>query len=342
MKRIYTLPAALLLFLLTFIACTKTESDFSQPEKIFVSAGSTTVTAGSGVVFSAYSSSGANITADAIFFVNGSAITGSSYSFASAGSYVVYAKKGGLTSANITITVVNSLTGYKHNVLVEEYSGTWCGNCPRLLYGVDLLKLQTQNAFVIGIHLFSSDPFISAAGNSLASYRGVGSVPTGHINRNINWTGPQYENVNQVINEIKPSASAGLAISSTITGANISVQIKYAFNDPPASSTKLTVYLVEDGLKHTQRNYSANLYGGQANIPNFNYDGVLRSVISTLQGDDAPNTQTVNEKNYSLALPANISVTANAKIVAFLTDAGGNVLNVQKAALGAVKDFEKL
>jgi hypothetical protein len=342
MKYNSTVPAALLFVLLFLISCTKTESDFSEPETISLTSSSTSVAVGSVVNFSAFNSSGANITANTVIYINGTAITGNSYTFTQPGSYVVYAKKGGLATPNITITVINSLAGYIHNVLVEEYSGTWCGNCPRLLYGVDLLKQQTEKAFVVSIHLFGGDPFITTDGNSLAAYRGVGSVPTGHINRNVNWTGPQYEHVNQVINEIKAGSAVGLAINSTITGSAISVQVKYAFKEPPASATKLTVYLVEDGLKYTQRNYSANLYGGQSSIPNFNYDGVLRKVISSVQGDNAVNAAAVNEMNYSFTLPSNVSVTANAKIVAFISDAGGNVLNTQKATLGTEKDFERL
>lgn len=344
MKRIQILPAALLLFLLAFISCTKTESDFSPPEIISLTASSTNVAVGSTITFSVLNSTGTNITTSAVLYVNGTAITGSSYSFTQPGNYVVYAKNGGLTTANITITVntVNSLTGYKHNVLIEEYSGTWCGNCPRLLYGVDLLKQQTPNAFVVSIHLLGNDPFISASGNNLASFRGVASVPTGHINRNLNWNGPQYENVNQVIREIKSASNTGLAISSTLSGSNISVRVRYAFTETPSTPSKLTVYLVEDGLKHTQQNYSSNLYNGLSSIPNFNYDGVLRSVISSVEGDDTANTQAINEKSYNFSLPSNVSVTANTRIIAFLTAANGNVLNVQKATLGTTKDFEKL
>lgn len=354
MKKALSL-STLLSVLFVLNSCTKTESDFTiaapppapVPETIRLEASAVSVTVGATVEFTVLSSiNNANVTSLAKIFVNGTEINGKSYNFSVAGNYAVYANKGPLTSNIVTIIVSATPPPpgnyYVHNVLVEEYSGTWCGNCPRLLYGVDLLHQQTQKAFVVGIHLFGNDPFISNDGNSLASMRGVSGVPTGHINRTINWVGPQYENVSQVINEIKPSATLGLAINSTLAANNLTVSVKVAYKEPVSGNTKLTVYLVEDNLTYTQRNYSSNLYGGLANIPNFNYNGVLRSVISALAGDNIPNSGNSNEKTYNFPFPASINNPANAVIIAFVTDATGNVLNVQKARVGSLKDFEKL
>ena len=331
--------------LLFLQSCTKTESDFTPPvnETISIQATSSTVAMGTTVSFSIFSSiNNNNVTSAATIFINASAITGSTYTFNQTGTFAVYAKKGPLTTDILTISVVPTLSGYVSNVLVEEYSGTWCGNCPRLLYGVDLLHQQTTKAIVVGIHLFNNDPFINTQGNNLAALRGVSGVPTGHINRNTNWNGPQYENVQQVINEIKVTSNTGISINSGISANNLTVTVKVAHKEPLTSSAKLTVYLIEDSLKYTQRNYSSNIYGGQANIPNFNYNGVLRTVVSALEGDAIANTGINNEKNYSLSLPVNINNTANTRVVAFVTDAAGNVLNVQQAKLGTLKDFERL
>ncbi len=225
-----------------------------------------------------------------------------------------------------------------HRALVEEYSGTWCGNCPRILYGVDLLKAQTQQAIVVAIHLFNGDPFISSNGNNLANNRGVGSVPAGYINRTISWVGPQYQNVRQVIDQIKPSTETGIAINTSFTTSTINIGVKLDFDGQTASGTKLTVYLVEDRLFATQSNYSSNLYGGKSSIPNFRYDGVLRAVISSLDGDEVTNY----EKNYTIEVPKNISTLGNVSVVAFVTGANGAVLNAQQVKLGENREFEKL
>lgn len=349
MKRInYLLLLCASLLLLN--ACTKTESQFDDAngnvkETITLQPSTLNSTVGTSISFIIISSkNNANVTADATVFVNGSSITGSSYTFTQPGTYAVYAKKGDLTSAVVTISVVSFSTGsFVHNVLVEEYSGTWCGNCPRLLYGVDLLKQQTNKVIFVGTHLYGNDPFITSQGNSLAQSQGVGGVPNGKINRTTNWNGPQYENVNQVINEIQPFATAGLAINSTATSNTLNINVKFRYKEALGANAKLTVYITEDKRYFTQSNYSSNLYGGLSSIPNFEYHSVLRSVISSITGDDVASSGTANEKNYSIAVPAAVSNMANAKIVAFITNTStGKVVNAQEAKVGENKQFENL
>ncbi len=328
-------------------SCTKTESDFTEvpPETITVNASTLNVTTGTAVSFLVLSSiNSSNVTAESKIYVNGNLIAGTSFTFAAAGNFAVYATKGLLTSNVITVNVstITGGAGYRHRVLVEEYSGNWCGNCPRILYGVDLLQQQTNKATVVSTHLFGGDPFISTDGNNLAAQQGVSGVPQGFINRTIGWTGPQYENVAQVINAIQASATAGIAINSSITNNNLSVTVAAGYTQPLNGAAKITVYLVEDKLFSTQRNYSANLYGGQASIPNFEYNGVLRKVVSSLSGDAIGSSGSLNEKTYSLTVPLNVTNISNAKIVAFITNSNGMVVNVQEAKVGQQKMFEIL
>ncbi len=346
MKYLLNLPIFIAGFFL-LQSCTKTESDFTEtrPETITINGSTLNITVGVAVSFLVTSSeNNNNVTSDSKIYVNGNLITGSSFTFASAGTFAVYATKRTLTSNVITIKVaaVTSNTGYKHNVLVEEYSGTWCGNCPRILYGVELLEKQTDKAIVVSTHLFGNDPFITTDGNNLAAQQGVSSVPNGYINRTISWTGPQYENVPQVINTIQASVPAGIAIRSSINNNNLSVIVNVGYTQTLTGGAKLTVYLVEDKLFNKQSNYSANLYGGQSSISNFEYNGIIRKVISSLSGDAIGASGSNNEKNYFLAVPANIANIANTRIVAFITNAAGTVVNVQTVKVGEEKMFEVL
>ncbi len=346
MKR-YLSIIALIYAALMLGSCTKTESDFSTPtpESITINASTLNAAVGSAVSFTVTSSNNnADVTSQSQLYVNGTLISGTSYTFTAAGTYAAYAEKGTKNSNIITITVsqVSSGAAFVNKVLVEEYSGTWCGNCPRILYGVDLLQQQTDKAIVVSTHLFNGDPYITSQGNTLAASQGVASVPTGKINRTSSWTGPQYQNVNEVINQIQASAAVGLAISSVVSGNNLTASIKVGYTQASTGNAKLTVYLVEDKLFFTQSNYSSNLYGGLSSIPNFEYNGVMRAVVSSVTGDDIANSGASNEKIYSLSLPNNIANIGNAKLVAFVTNAAGTVLNVQQAKLGTTKDFERL
>ncbi len=347
MKKIKLILSAIVaMFFLT--SCTKTESDFTAPtlETITIVANQTILQVGTTVTFSVLSSvNNANVSDASKIYVNGVAITSDTFNFTAVGTFAVYATKGTLTT-NVLSIQVNPVpvvfTGFVNNILVEEYSGTWCGNCPRLLYGVDLLHQQTNKAIVVGIHLFNSDPFITIQGNNLASNLGVSGVPTGNINRTTSWTGPQYQNVPQVLNEIQTKVSTGIGINSSNTSGNIAANIKLSYKQAISTDTKLTVYIVEDSLYFTQRNYSSDIYGGQSSIPNFKYNGVLRSVVSDLGGDAVANNGTLVTKSYNFTLPANVSNVNNVRLVAFVTDGTGKVLNVQTAKLDAVKDFENL
>lgn len=328
------------------VGCTKTESDFTEINELVITltASQTNLITGNSATFNVTSNLGDNLNTASVFFINGVAISGNTYTFATSGTYLIKANYQSIFSNVVEVVVVNPTTTRKfvNRVLVEEYSGTWCGNCPRILYGTQLLKQQTDKEVSVQIHLFGDDPFITNQGNQLATNLGVGGVPTGKINRTVNWTGPQYQNVNQVISEIKSSSDAGIAINSTITNSAVTATVKMGF-ESTNTSVKLVVYLVEDNLFHTQRNYSSDLYGGLSAIPNFEYDGVLRAIISSLDGDEIMVNGLTVDKNYTFNLPSNISSSNNIKLVAFLVNMNTNaVINVREASVGLNQSLELL
>ena len=218
MKKKLILSCSLILLL---IGCTKNESDQNVEDVITgitLSVSQANLVVGQSVTLNVTSNLGDNLNSTSVFLVNDVAIPGNTYTFTSAGTYNVKASYQSFVSNTIQIVVVNqaTTTRFVSRVLVEEYSGTWCGNCPRILYGTQLLKEQTDKEVSVQIHLFGNDPFITSQGNDLAASQGVTGVPTGKINRTINWTGPQYQNVNQVIAEIDADSNAGLAINSSL------------------------------------------------------------------------------------------------------------------------------
>lgn len=334
------------LILLVFVSCTKTEGDseLTTPLAITLTANQTNLVTGNTVTFNVTSSLGDNLTTVSAFLVDGVAISGNSYTFTTSGTYLVKASYQSTLSNVLQIVVTNPppIPQFVNRVLVEEYSGTWCGNCPKILYGTQLLKEQTDKEVSVQIHLFNNDPFITSQGNQIATNQGVSGVPTGKINRTINWNGPQYQNVNQVIGEIKPSSNAGVAINASLTNNTINATIKLGFSDTTIAA-KLVVYLVEDNLFHTQANYSSNLYGGLSSIPNFEYDGVLRAVISSINGDAITVNGLTVDKNYTFTVPSNVSSSSNIKLVAFLIDSNSNsVINVREATIGVNQSLEML
>jgi len=50
---------------------------------------------------------------------------------------------------------------FQKRVLIEDFTGTWCGYCPRVSYGIDRVMEQTTKAVPVAIHQQSSgsDPY---------------------------------------------------------------------------------------------------------------------------------------------------------------------------------------
>ncbi|MFY7900915.1 MAG: Omp28-related outer membrane protein, partial [Chitinophagaceae bacterium] len=277
-------------------------------------------------------------------------ISGNQHVFTTEGTFAVYALKNAISTTVLVVTVskpstnmppVSNSDKFVHHVLVEEFSGTWCGNCPQILYGVDLLKLANNKVIFVGVHLFGDDPFITTDGNALANARQVSGVPTGHINRGLNWVTPQYNNLTQVTNSIQNSSDIGIAIQSSLVNTSIQAIVKVRTNQQTLSNAKLHCFLVEDNLKHTQRNYFPNLYGGAGSISNFTYNDVFRKSLTGTQGTVISLQQNEFSANLSTNIASNFN-TSNLKLVAFVTDNSGKVLNAFVATVGQNKNFERL
>lgn len=345
MKTNRIVKSVMLLLVIVVTACSDAVVVDQNSSNITLFVSQNQAVVGETVTFSAFSNSSTNVTLQSVFYVNDTELPSNTYTFSAEGNYTIKAVYQNATSNTIMVSVVNPQTTanqFVNRVLVEEYSGTWCGNCPLILYGSELLKQQTDKEVSVQIHLFGNDPFITSHGNSLADEQNINGVPMGRINRTLTWSAPQYLNVSQVINEIKSSSAVGIAINSNVTSDVVSMSVDLGFGNT-ALQTKLVVYVVEDNLFHSQANYSSNLYGGSSVIQNFEYDGVLRSIVTPTTGESITVLGEITTKNYLFNMPSNVSNPNNVKLVAFLVDTTNNsVLNVRQAALGETQTLEIL
>jgi len=82
------------------------------------------------------------------------------------------------------------ITGkFTKNVLIEDYTGTWCQFCPRVIYGIQKVEAENLKAFPVAIHRGSngSDPYHFAAATDLENSIGLTGYPTAMLNRKTNW-----------------------------------------------------------------------------------------------------------------------------------------------------------
>jgi len=75
------------------------------------------------------------------------------------------------------------LHAQQNNVLVELFTGTWCGFCPCCDAAADQVLTAHPNTLVLAYHEGSSDPFYNFNGNNIIGLFGITGYPTGIMGR---------------------------------------------------------------------------------------------------------------------------------------------------------------
>lgn len=302
----------------------------------------TTISAGESVTFVAKANNVSNVSTQAKFYVNGTLQTGNIIQMNTAGTFDVYSTY--VNSSNTTLTSntiqikVLAPVNFTKRVLIEDFTGTWCGWCPRVSFGIEQVKAETSNAEVVAIHQ-GNDPYnISTGTYSVSGY------PTANLNRTTTWTYPEPSNVGQAVAlTTGANPKLGVAITSTLTNGTISADVKVKFGFD-FSNVKLVVYVVENGLIYNQTNYTT-YYGGGSTIANFEHNHVLRKVVTNISGDAITGNTNYNDqysKTFTIPVPSSVANTANLDIVAFVIDETGRAINVRTGAVGTTQTFEQL
>lgn len=237
------------------------------------------------------------------------------------------------------------VSGYfKKRVLIEDYTGTWCGNCTRVSYAIDQVNTFTEKAVVVAIHN-GNDPYhfdgIAPLKNLILPNSPL-ALPVSRLNRMNVWTFPETSNIQDAIDLTGNNSGMGIAMNSTVADGNIAldVNLKFAL---PYSDLKLVVYLLEDGLIYFQRNYTT-YYNNVNPIPNYNHNHVLRASITNILGDPIlvnPTPGTILTKNFSIPIPSNIANPANISFVAFLVGEDNKAINARASHANESQQFEE-
>ena len=241
------------------------------------------------------------------------------------------------------IPVVGKFT---KNVLIEDYTGTWCQYCPRVIYGIQKVEEENLKAYPVAIHRGNPpgspstvDPFNFPA-TTLENTVGVSGHPTAMLNRKQVWN--NETSTNEVKKQIKVNADLGLALNSTVSGGNINLDVNIKF-DANLANLKLVVYVLEDGLIYNQIN-STSYFGGVSPIVNMEHNHVLRACLTdlvngaALTGTDDGATIT---KNFSVPVPSNVSDVSKMSFVAFVIDSTGKAINVRGVLPNVSQTFEE-
>ncbi|MBU2927542.1 Omp28-related outer membrane protein [Winogradskyella psychrotolerans] len=358
MKTNYLFKSLFFALTLIFTSCSSDSSDDSggggeQATSITVTRQSSSdVYVGDAIFFNVITDTGAVVSNSASLSVNSVGISGINYTPQTAGVLSVVATYNGLTSEPLEVTVLELPTKFKRNVLIEDYTGTWCGWCPRVSYGIEQVDATTDQSVTVAIHRVTTDqssgyydPYTYEA-SALENMIGLSGYPTAMLNRTTTWTYPEPSNVSQIVDLADTDADVGLALTPTLDGTTISIDVKIKFGSLSVSNPKLVVYILEDDLFHDQTNYTS-YYGGGATLSNFEHDNVLRASITDLLGSSIPSAEVFAENEYSQTItadvPSNVTNTSKMRVVAFVTNGGNNgVYNARSASFGDTQTIEEL
>jgi len=333
-------------------SCSRDYEILESSDSVILTADSSVKRTGQTIIFTVRDNNGVEHTNDAVFFVDGAAIEGNTLTSQEVKTFNVTAKYYDLSSESLEVTFGDgSELNFRKRVLIEDYTGTWCGYCPRVAHAINLVHGQSEDAVTVAIHRPSSnvasivyDPYNYDA-SELEALLNIPSYPKGFLNRRTVWSSPEPNNIAQAIGLTQgANPKLGLALKPVVNGSNFTLEVSAKFG-LDFSNLKLVVYVLENGLIYEQHNYTA-YFDGVDVIPDYEHNHVLRACLTPILGEPVANEQTTlystYTKTFTAALPANIANAANIEFVAFLVDQDGKAVNVRKAAPGDVQEFEEL
>ena len=259
--------------------------------------------------------------------------------------------------SNINREFSDTPTSFTKKVLLEEFTGSWCGYCPS---GAEILQNLMNSYSVIGVALHSSDDMSIAHTSVLESFYPSSGYPSGMVDR-INFDGIVGLNRGYwsyiTDQQLQKSAICGLAINSEISGDSVNIQIRSAFDTTMTMENyNLNVYIIEDdvqgeGYGYDQRNYynddaESSFYQLGDPIINYKHNQTLRKVLTNTYGipftsSSSPGTEFIDNFKEDIT---NFNKN-KLSVVAFITYNGAaatnhEVLNAQKCDIDGFRDWD--
>jgi thiol-disulfide isomerase/thioredoxin len=285
--------------------------------------------------------SGANVTTSAVVTVDGQVAPNGVSLLTGVGVKSATATLGTDTSNTVLVNVI--APRFTTKMLIEDYTGTWCGWCPRMSKSIQDLHAGQDGDRIIAVAIHNNDAMTFALEGQMRNRFGVTGFPTGILNRDARWSASSNDAMNlsqprALLNIVKP---VGLAINSSLSGSTVNATVKVGF-DFDQTGTKLVAVLLENGKVASQTNYTGN-YGGGSTLTGFVHNEILRANFTDIFGDVIPDASSIGGGEYtttlSVGVPAGVN-NANMEIVAFVIDSSNKVINVQRAPVGTNQPFD--
>lgn len=305
------------------------------------------------VTFGFFDELGNDLSEETAFFVNGNAIIGNTFSTTDEGSYEVTAVFEDETFDN---GMAFEVFIPRKKVVFEDYTGAWCGWCPRVVTAIQ--ELHDTSPYVIGLAIHNNDVMAIPQESQLREIFNVGNAfPSARMDRTIAVPSPEdsQASIDFVLEHAGLEAQTSIAIHTELNGTQLSVQTKIISENGLPSSYKQVVYIYQDGLIFPQVNYYVNTEGspwyGLGNpIPDFVHNEVWEASLTNIFGDPIASTAAFEEYtvNYN---PINLSAYGHTEspnsfnperfgVIVMLVDETNKAVNAQYVKAGQSVDFQ--
>jgi len=299
------------------------------------------------IPFKVINEAGDDVTDITTFYVDNLEVEGTIFFSETIGEFEVY---GVYTEEGVEITTNTESFRViipKRKVVIEDYTGTWCGFCPRVVAAVETVHEVTDDIAIVAIHETANsnpDPMHFPQVLDLKNEFGVSGLPAARINRTVNWSVP-YD-TSDVTSMAGQDTDFAIAIISELTDNELVVEVNVVYENGSVPGDKLVVYLVEDGIIHDQTNYfnsdETSPYYQMGNpIPDFTHNDVLRQSLTQTLGDDISGTPALETytRTFSTTLDPEY-VNDNLSLVVMVVSEDNTARNAQFAEVNEDKSYE--
>lgn len=262
--------------------------------------------------------------------------------------------------------------GFEKNVVVEEITGTWCGNCVAGIVGFrEMMEKYPDNFIGIAVHGPSEDMDPMTYDYYVQEmHKFIGDAyPKMYVDRKIigtpNSGSLEYEYNNEI--EVNPLCNIELNAvfdDEEMQSFNVEAKTSMAFSSN-FNPIRLTFVLLENKVQGNSIRYSqANYYskdngtglemGGFENMPdpvpysNIQYQHVARHIYGNFYGNqetlpDVVELGEVYEYKFQSDIPENVLKSKNLEVVALALDTiSGEIVNAAKVAVELPTAIDKI
>lgn len=246
---------------------------------------------------------------------------------------------------SVTFPDINPATVYR-KMLVEEFTGHRCTNCPQGHQILENLHQQYGDTLVtVGIHygalakpsgsLFSYD-FRTEAGDEIGDAYVIDAIPAAIMNRNDKtggWMRDQWANVIRDIDRSQVPAAVQLINEYNPDNMTLKANVKVTLLQNYTNPLRIVIFLLEDGIVKPQKD-------GSQDIEDYVHNHVLRAALTDPFGFTLANNKldwsSGDTETYAISIKMADTdwVPENCSVVAFLLDPINNdVLQVETATV---------